>query len=418
MPDDTKAKRFIVTVGDSELDGEPLKGQLTINGFEVVKLTGQATAAFTKALDSKEYRAIKRTLEKLAAEIQELKESYPEVQAIMPFLAVELEEAQREGRYPGVTLSDLVGNAFYSDGTPRSGEYLPLVERAREQLPHATAITSDKLSLPLDIINKWLWNRMSEEDPNISKRELDTASKADRKKGKDISIIFGLDFSALEDSGVTITRQLTPFDKWCYMAAAALYNAGNDVMSCTQVYKMMGYRGSPNAEHIQRINASISKMGAARVTIDTTKESTTYKGYEVFKYDSSLLPFERISAYINGQFTESAIHLFREPPLLSFARERKQIASIPRQLLDAPISKTDFSFRLEDYLLTHISHMKNDRRYSRKMTYATIFDKCHLSDKKQRQRAKGTIEKILTHDQQQGFIRGFTEAKDGVAITL
>ena len=136
-------------------------------------------------------------------------------------------------------------------------------------------------------------------------------------------------------------------------------------------------------------------------------------------YDASLLPFERISAYINGQLTESAIHLFREPPLVSFARERNQITTISRQLLESPINKTDANLLLEDYLIERIGRMKNTKSNAPlKMLFKTIYEKCAITTAKQKQRAPEKIRRYLDHYKKCGWIKGYKEDTDGIKILL
>ena len=187
---------------------------------------------------------------------------------------------------------------------------------------------------------------------------------------------------------------------------------------------MMGNSRRPSEEQTRKISDSLTKMGAARVYIDSTEEVKTNKKYTAFKYDAALLPFERISAYINNTMTEAAIHLFREPPLITFARERGQITSLTRQLLESPISKTDTNLRLEDYLLERIGHMKNPRsKAPRKMLFTTIYERCHITgktekDRKERQRTPGKICKYLDHYVKCGYISGYDMGKDSVTIRL
>ena len=233
--------------------------------------------------------------------------------------------------------------------------------------------------------NSKIWNLLAATDPN-GQLSLDIVTS---KKGskQDAIVYYSISFDALE-TGVKITKQLTPFDKRVYIAAAALFNGGNRIISANQIYRMMGNRGNPNADDLQKINDSLTKMGAARVYLDNEQEVQVNKKYTRFKYDASLLPFERISAYINGQLVESAIHLFREPPLITFARERGQITGLTRQLLESPISKTDANLQLEDYLLERIGHMKSPKsKAPRKMLYSTIYERCGITTKKQKQRA-------------------------------
>lgn len=287
---------------------------------------------------------------------------------------------------------------------------------SQEELPRIIASQPGLISYPLDKPNSNIWNFLAAADPNGQlKLDIVTSKKGSKR---DAIVYYGISFDELE-TGLRITKQLTPFDKRVYIAAAALFNGRNDTISATQIYKMMGNSGKPKKEQLQKINDSLTKMGAARVYLDNTQEVQVNKKYTHFKYDASLLPFERISAYINGQLVDSAIHLFREPPLITFARERGQITSLTRQLLESPISKTDANLQLEDYLLERIGHMKNPKsKAPRKMLYATIYERCGIKSRMQRSRAPEKIRRYLDHYKKCGWIQGYTEAADGVTIEL
>ena len=294
----------------------------------------------------------------------------------------------------------------------KAAEIVETIEEIRAELPQIVTKQTDKLDYPLDKPNSFIWNLLQGASPNGQLRIDITTTKA----GNDI--YYGINFDELP-AELKISKQLTPFDKRCYVAAASLFRAGNEIISSTQVYKMMGNTGKPNDREVQRINDSLTKMGTARVYIDNQQETKTAKGYKYFRYDGPLLPFERISAYINGQLTESAIHLFREPPLISFARQRNQITTITRELLESPVSKTDSNLRIDDYLLERIGHMKNPKsKAPRKMLYATIYEKCGITEKKQKQRAPEKIKRYLNHYKKCGHIRGYEEEADGIKIEL
>lgn len=288
-------------------------------------------------------------------------------------------------------------------------------ETIKAELPRIMSHPTDKLAYPLDKPNSIIWNLIAGADPN---GQIQLAIGTGKKGGgKEATVLYGINFDELETS-LTITKKLTPFDKRCYIAVAGLYNGGNDIVSATQIYKMMGNSGQPKADQIQKINDSLTKMGAARVFIDNQKEAQSTK-YSRFKYDASLLPFERISAYINNTLTESAIHIFREPPLITFARQRNQISSITRQLLESPISKTDANLLIDDYLLERISHMKSGKgKAPRKMLFTTIYEHCGIKTAMQKQRAPEKIRRYLDHYKKCEWIRGYTEDKDGITIIL
>ena len=85
--------------------------------------------------------------------------------------------------------------------------------------------------------------------------------------------------------------------------------------------------------------------------------------YNHFRYDAALLPLERMQAIVNGQTVDSAFHLFREPPLITFAKERKQVTTIERKVLQTPISKTNQNLLIEDYLLERSTFQEKRHRF-------------------------------------------------------
>lgn len=299
-----------------------------------------------------------------------------------------------------------------------------VAQENEQDLPKITVKPTSKLNYPLDKPNSviWGWDLIEEAtktNPNGQlKLKIDT-SKKDSKQ--DAAIMYSINFDELPD-GVKINKRLTQYDKRVYIAAATLFNAGNEVITATQVFGMMGNSKKPNVDDLQKVNDSLTKMGAARVMIDNAQEVQYAKGYKHFKYDASLLPFERMSAFVNGQLTESAIHLFREPPLITFAKERNQITTIDRRLLESPINKTEANLKIEDYLIRRIERMKNSKKNSkipRKILFATIYDRCNIKTAKQKQRAPEKIRRYIDYYYKEcGWIKGYIEEADGITIQL
>lgn len=298
----------------------------------------------------------------------------------------------------------------------RAGEVTAFIHRNAAELPRIMMNPTDLLSYPLDKPNHVIWDLLAatEIPGQIGMGSIDLNIRTSPRGVSPASVVYcSLSFDAIED--VKISKQLTPFDKRVYIAAAALYNGGNSIISPSQIHRMMGNSTRANAVETKKINDSLTKMGAARVYLDSTKEGSRHPK---FKYDAPLLPFERISAYINNTLTESAIKLFREPPLMTFARERGQITPITVQLLDVPhVSKSEANLRLEDYLIDRIGHMKRaGSNAPRKILYTTVFDRCGITEKKQRQRAPAKIQKCLNHYKACGWIADYTAGNDGITI--
>jgi len=158
-------------------------------------------------------------------------------------------------------------------------------------------------------------------------------------------------------------------------------------------------------------------MSAARVYISNKSETQLYNKRPLFVYDSSLLPMKRLKVVANGVETAeaTAIQLYEEPPLLTFAKGRKQITTINRSLLESPINKTNDNLNIQDYLIENIAYIKNGKA-NNKMLYSTIFEKLGIKDRQKKKRAKDTIKRFLEHYKKQTFIKDFREDTDGVTI--
>lgn len=281
--------------------------------------------------------------------------------------------------------------------------------RAVTGATRTTAKRADKVEYPLDKVNSVVWG-LNESASSVRKRIAAEPRGADCK----VDILYSIDFDALGE-GISVSKQLLPFDKRVYIAVSSLFGAGNDVISLTQIHSAMGNTGKPSPAQISKIRDAIKKMNSAAITVDNSQEIAAKYKYAQFKYRGSLLPFEMVEASVNGKLTEAAIHIFREPPLVSFAKQRGQIATIPMKLLQSPVNKTDANLQLEDYLLERISRLKLKREPAR-ILYGTLFKAAGIETYKQRQRAPEKIETYLKYYQQNDFIKGYTMDKEGITI--
>lgn len=297
-------------------------------------------------------------------------------------------------------------------------------EAERGLLPKVTTQKPTKAGWPVDKINGYIWNLL-EQDTNGQLTFAMESLRGKRPK-KALDLIYSIDFTALEGAGVKVSKRLTPTDKRVYIAISALYNAGNKTITLSQIHEAMGNTRRPSKNQTDRINESVYKMARAWIRVDNTAEHEAYsydidehradgKGWTGGKYDGPLLPIERAQVIVNGQLAEAAIHLFREPPMLTFAKLRNQITTIDIKLLQSPASKTDGNLLIEDYLLTRIARAKNNKK-SEKILFKTLYEKSDIEDKKQRQRGKGKIETYLKYYQQEGFIKSYTMEPDGVTV--
>lgn len=279
-------------------------------------------------------------------------------------------------------------------------------------LPRVGGRRIKALDLPLDKLNSHIWNMLSETTGGQLKLSFATEKTGSKKE---VSILYSIDFDELKNA--KITKALDPFDKRVYIAVSALYNAGNVLITIPQIYNAMGYDGTPGKFDREKINNSVTKMAAAKIFVDNAEEVNAGYKYPLYQYEGYLLPMERVNAYVNGDLVESAIRPFREPPMITLARGRKQITTIDRKLLATPITKSNTNLAIEDYILSRIIKAKTGKGLKR-ILYSTIYEEAHLTTAKQRQRAKKPIAQILEYYKEYGFISKYTMDDEGIIFSF
>ena len=282
------------------------------------------------------------------------------------------------------------------------------------KIPSTVVERIDKLNYPVDKVNSTIWDCFA----NDSKGQIKFAIKAEREGSRiPLNILYSIDFSAI-DKELKITKSLSPFDKRVYIAIAGLYSVGFSFVSLTQIHYAMGGTTRPGKKEMKKIRLSILKMIAAQIYINNEQEITVYQNYVRFVYFGPLLPCEVQTAYTNGQLSDGVIHIFREPPVMTFARQRKQISTIAIKVLQSPISKTDANLRIEDYLIERVCRAKKNAQQKnlKKIMWETLFEKTKITDAKQRKRTPEKVEKLLSHMVDCEMIKKYEIRCDGIAF--
>lgn len=354
-------------------------------------------------------------INKLIANLySELHDIIDELKTLEPYLAIEFQKKE----YAGKTFAELAEKN--EDGITLFTKAIQAARAARnadiETAPKITARKTKAVEYPLDKPNTYIWDLLQ-----VDKHGQIEFNLAKYGSKEIVPAYYSINFDGLSDE-LKITKKLQPFDKRVYIAVSALFNAGNNVITLSQIHYAMGGTTRPGGKILSKINDAITKMTTARIFFDNEREAEKYK-YNHFKYDGSLLPLERGTAIINGQLANAAIHIFREPPLITFAKQRNQITTIDIKLLQSPVNKTDDNLRIDDYLIERISRAKNGTGRSCRILYKTLYEHAGIADKpktnterQQKKRAPEKIKKYLDHYQKTGFISRYTVEKDGLTI--
>lgn len=310
----------------------------------------------------------------------------------------------------------------------------------------------DSLNYPVDKVNNNIWSLLATppQDGQVGMHMEKRGSK------KTVLSLYSIDFSKVEElieaSGGKITRQLSQYDKRVCIAAASLYNSGQTVFSFTRLYEAMGNTGRPGSNDFAKLETAIKKLEGAIIMLDNQAEVDAGYKYPSFKYYGSIMPLEFVKAEIDGVTVDAAIHLFREPPVITFARQRKQCTTVALKMLQSPLNKTENTLAIEDYLIEYISRAKDERKGFKealnklqrikvenrtekdeqrieelkeqlkkpiRLLTATIFKKANITSGATQKRARETtIPTLLNHYKDNGFITGFTKDKFGYSITV
>lgn len=384
------------------------EGNIILGGFELDVIREQAAVYFF---------ALHGTVDPLTAgsippaQREELSGIFDRLFAFYQQRAAEIGEAAV--KY-GETLS-----AFIRHENPEQSA-AEAIEQTAKNYPRVITNHITSLNVPLDKVNSYIWSNALPIAPGENAGplalEFDTANRKNKRKGKPAIINVDLDFTGLD--GVQIDRPLTPYDFRVMCAVGSLVDAGNTITSLSDIYEAMGNTGRPSSAQLEKIEESLLKQRRTSARIDTGRESEVNKGYQKYYYNGALLLWDSIEAYIDNTLTEAAIRFFITPPLYEFAKRRKQITSVEQKVLNSPISKTEANLAIDNYLIKRISHMKNNGKLSRKILFGTLYEECNIKTRMQRNRAPDKIRTYLDHYKKTGFIRGYTEAEDGITIKL
>lgn len=281
-------------------------------------------------------------------------------------------------------------------------------EREAAQIIKARIKSRPHVDYPVDKLSSKAWSffpaALKKHDGQYQYLRVNTS-----KKGTDAGAI--IQFSAKEN-GITLSRDLSAAHEWLHNVFANLCLEGNEVFSLTHLYSEMGNKDRPNKQDLERLLQKLEEMRHIDITIDNAQEVEDAKyNYPHFTYRGSLLPFEIITAEINGQVVEGAIHPLRTPPMMQFAKERKQISEVPKDVLRFDLPKTEANLSLAGYLIKTICRMKNDTSdTNHKLKLDTIYENCNMNTRakrNQRMNAPKKIARLLNYWQSIGWIKGY-----------
>lgn len=223
---------------------------------------------------------------------------------------------------------------------------------------------------------------------------------------------------------------LSPYDKSIINGVTSLIESGNTVFSVPMLYHAMTGRKNPTVDEAlyDEIVGKLEKMRRMMLTIDLTEENEAHyitgqdgKNLEVtdLTLEGYLLPLNKVSGLVNGKRTE-LYQIIQHPPLYTYSKMRRQLASVRIALLSAPVNNNATTIPLKTYLLQRIELMKNERNSITRSSilYESIYQELGAleANKTRKMRIRGYTTTILDYFVEQLYIKGYAEYKKGRSV--
>lgn len=272
-----------------------------------------------------------------------------------------------------------------------------------------------ELKHPIDKINTYAFNFEEADETGIIEKALKIEGNKSKKQA---TLFYTANFNALEELGFETVKRLTAKDRLIYNAVCTLYEAGYHIISDTMIYRLIGGKGKPGKSDRDFIFREMLKMGSIYVTYDNIEEHNLYgEKIELIQEGRHPIELKYKSAIANGKRVENAYYISETPFLYKISSAKNQITAYPSEAYAIPLNRTEQTVEIMLYLLDRISHIRNKTpNYSKKITFNSIFEKAHITEKMERSRAKNKIQVMLEHWQKKEIFSKFTVEKDYILI--
>lgn len=219
---------------------------------------------------------------------------------------------------------------------------------------------------------------------------------------------------------------LTTYDKSIINGVTSLLESGNTVFSIPMLYHAMTGKQNPTVDEglYEELGGKLEKMRRMILSINLSEEReaqyiTGQYGeikVEDLTIEGYLLPLNKISGFLNGKKTE-LFQIIQHPPLYSYSKMKRQLASVKISLLGAPVNNNSTTIPLKTYLLQRIEMMKNKRNriFSSTILYESIYHELAADDasKTKKLRIRSYTTTILQYFVDQDYIKNYVEYKKG-----
>lgn len=321
-------------------------------------------------------------------------------------------------------------------GDPGTASAETTGKKKKDNLPVVSGKISEKTYYPIDPANKEIWqynykSLMRETESGQLAYNFPITTIPESDTGPAAGITYSIDFNRL--GNIEISKELNHFDKAVYIACATLYRSGYSNLSIQQIHSQMGSERRANRNDYGKIYESLKKMSNAWIEIENSSETgydepaeglryeaDAYEKTERLSYEGPLLMAEFLKeANASGNITNFAVHLTREPVLISYAQSKREITTVKTRYLKTKLYFTENNLKLRDYMILSILRMKRGTQ-NKKLTFQTILKNVSKNPGKKNEldRLKDKVISLIEDFTESGFIKGGRLTKDKKAIEI
>lgn len=307
------------------------------------------------------------------------------------------------------------------------------IKKLKKELKKYLDVKESKQLVPLKSItpknhvkpNNKLANEISKDFLNAGEIEL----RVSKLKAKKEITTKAMLFYKIENVSLAGKAKFTPYDREVYDGVTTLYEAGNEVITPTMVYRAMN--GMIDQEYvssqaIEAVTESLDKSMRTILKIDYLQEAQAYRKDCKATYEGYLLACEKVTVTTGGT-TQEAYKLLRKPILYEYAQVSGQILSVPIKLLQTKkaVRSTDEVIVIRGYLLRQIEGMKSHTfTRNNKITFESVYSVLDISTehcseamyKKKTHIIRQHVEALLSEWINQGYIKKHMQYKEGKSI--
>lgn len=271
--------------------------------------------------------------------------------------------------------------------------------------------------------NNKLANRITKDLLNQGETALVVSSKKSKREVT-TKVMLAFDSRHIQLSG---HEKYTPYDREVYDGVVTLYEAGNEFVTLSMIYRAMNGltdREYVSIQSLESVTKSLDKSRYIQATIDYTEEAKLYnRDIEKAIYQGYLLAAEKVTVKINGTEQEG-YKLLRKPILYEYAQISGQIITVPTKLLQTKdaVRSTDEVIVIRGYLLRQIEWIRNETiSRSENVAYKSVYDELDVTKefyeetpyKKKTAKIRSHVKSILDEWKEQGYIKNYEEYHEG-----